>query len=78
MGIVRTSAQVEPVGSYAHAKNRMKGAVKCAVFFTDQRSEGRYRTTNDRRLSPHPEPEENDPRRCPFMPRSPAQHGSVA
>ncbi|MCY4304772.1 MAG: hypothetical protein OXC62_08375 [Aestuariivita sp.] len=56
----------------------MKGAVKCAVFFTDQRSEGRYRTTNDRRLSPHPEPEENDPRRCPFMPRSPAQHGSVA
>ncbi|MCY4306601.1 MAG: hypothetical protein OXC62_17770 [Aestuariivita sp.] len=39
------------------AKNRINGAVRCAVFVTDQQSGRKYRKINDRRLSPHPEPE---------------------
>ncbi|MCY4305125.1 MAG: hypothetical protein OXC62_10185 [Aestuariivita sp.] len=31
VGVMRTSAQAELVGLHAHAKDRMKGAVMCAV-----------------------------------------------
>ncbi|MCY4304776.1 MAG: hypothetical protein OXC62_08395, partial [Aestuariivita sp.] len=44
LGKIRTSAQAEPVdGMCLNAKNRMKGAVRCAVFVTDQQSERKYR-----------------------------------
>ena len=75
---MRTSAQAELVGLHAPAKNRMEDAVRCAVFVTDQQSERRYRTANDRRRSPHPEPGADDPDSYPLTPRSPAQHWSVA
>ncbi|MCY4305428.1 MAG: hypothetical protein OXC62_11750 [Aestuariivita sp.] len=72
---MRTSVQVEPVdGMCLDAKDRMNGAVRCAVSATDQQSERRYRTTNDTRLSPHPESGDDDPHRYPLTPRSPAQY----
>ncbi|MCY4305315.1 MAG: hypothetical protein OXC62_11170 [Aestuariivita sp.] len=60
------------------AKNRINGAVRCAVFVTDQQSERKYRKINDTQPSPHPEPGDDDPHSCPLTPRSLAQHGSVA
>ncbi|MCY4304765.1 MAG: hypothetical protein OXC62_08340 [Aestuariivita sp.] len=61
---MQTSAQAEPVdGICIDAKDKMNGTVTCAVFVTDQRSERRYQKTNDGRLSPHPEPEDDDPHR---------------
>ncbi|MCY4304002.1 MAG: hypothetical protein OXC62_04355 [Aestuariivita sp.] len=60
-GIMQTSAPPEPLGLYAHARDRIEGDVRCAVFVTDQQSERRYRTTNDTRLSPHPNPERTTP-----------------
>ncbi|MCY4306291.1 MAG: hypothetical protein OXC62_16170 [Aestuariivita sp.] len=77
-GIMRTSAPAKPLGSYVHAKDRMKGAVRCTVFITNQRLRQRYGKTNDTRRLPCPQPGEDDPYRCPFTPRSLAQHGYVA
>ncbi|MCY4303182.1 MAG: hypothetical protein OXC62_00080, partial [Aestuariivita sp.] len=66
MGRVQISAQAEPVdGMCLDAKDRMNGAIRCAVFVTDQQSERKYRKTNDTQPSPHPEPGDDDPHSCP-------------
>ncbi|MCY4305612.1 MAG: hypothetical protein OXC62_12680 [Aestuariivita sp.] len=64
-GIMRTSAQAELVGLHVRAKNRMRGAVRCAILVTNQRSGRKHRKTNDKRLSTHLEPGEDD--QCHFL-----------